>query len=121
MGSGATIRIGASIRIDKLLWYLRLAKTRGLAQALVATGHLRLNGRRVERDAQGVAPGDVLVLPLGGGVRVIEIVAIPARRGPAREAQACYRALDAGNDNPIAADQSEQLGPESRQEGNPHP
>ena len=78
------------MRIDKLLWFLRLAKTRSAAQALVGAGHVRLNGRRVERMAQDVAAGDVLVLPLPHGVTVIELLALPARRGPAGEAQSHY-------------------------------
>ncbi|HEX8645057.1 MAG TPA: RNA-binding S4 domain-containing protein [Allosphingosinicella sp.] len=82
------------MRIDKLLWHLRLTKTRSLGQALVASGHLRRNGIRVSRASQDVCAGDTLTVPLPGGVRVIEIVALPARRGPADEAQACYRALD---------------------------
>ncbi len=90
------------MRIDKALWFLRFAKTRGLAQAMVAEGHIRLNGRRVERSAQGVAPGDVLVLPLPRGVIIVELIALPVRRGPASEAQACYRTLDERAANPIA-------------------
>jgi ribosome-associated heat shock protein Hsp15 len=91
------------MRIDKLLWYLRFAKTRGLAQAIAETGHMRLNGRRVERAHQRVAPGDVLVIATDGGVRVIEITVLPARRGPASEAQACYRSLDAPGLSLLAA------------------
>ena len=82
------------MRLDKLLWFLRFTKTRGTAQNLVAAGHIRLNGRRIERTAQGVGIGDVLVLPLPQGVRVIELTAIPERRGPPSEAQSCYRMLD---------------------------
>jgi len=103
------------VRIDKLLWFLRFTKTRPLAQALAEAGHVRLNGRRVERSAQGVQVGDVLVLPLHAGVRVVEILALPARRGPASEAQACYRALDGGAEISIAA-RSNRSGPEARQE-----
>ncbi|HKT85994.1 MAG TPA: RNA-binding S4 domain-containing protein [Novosphingobium sp.] len=91
------------MRIDKLLWFLRLARTRTVAQDMAAAGHMRLNGRRIDRAHQKVSPGDVLTVPAHGGVRVIEIVALPSRRGPAPEAQACYRVLDAGADNPIAA------------------
>jgi ribosome-associated heat shock protein Hsp15 len=91
------------VRIDKLLWYLRLAKTRTLAQAMAEEGHVRLNGRRVERAHQKVSAGDVLTLPLPGGVRVIELIALPTRRGPAPEAQGCYRVLDEGGAFPIAA------------------
>lgn len=91
------------MRLDKLLWYLRFAKTRPLAQALAEEGHIRLNGRRVERSAHKVAAGDVLVLPLPGGVRVIEVLDLPQRRGPAAEAATCYRELDVAATNPIAA------------------
>lgn len=82
------------MRIDKLLWFLRLAKTRPIAQALAEDGHIRLNGRRIERAHQKIVVGDVLTLPTPAGVRVIEIVALPVRRGPAPEAQSCYRVLD---------------------------
>jgi ribosome-associated heat shock protein Hsp15 len=85
----------AAIRIDKLLWFLRLAATRGFAQEWAITGHIRLNGRRVERASAPVRAGDVLVLPIRGMVRVIEVIAIPLRRGPAPEALACYRYVDA--------------------------
>jgi ribosome-associated heat shock protein Hsp15 len=92
----------ATLRIDKALWFLRLTKTRGLAQQWVAAGHIRVNGRRVERSAHPLAPGDVVTFPFGTGARVIELVALPVRRGPAAEAQACYRALDPGGDLAIA-------------------
>jgi ribosome-associated heat shock protein Hsp15 len=91
------------VRIDKLLWYLRLAKTRTIAQGLAEEGHIRLNGRRVDRAHQKVAAGDVLTLPLGPRVRVIELLALPQRRGPAAEAQSCYRVLDDTGGFPIAA------------------
>ncbi|MFT4026754.1 MAG: RNA-binding S4 domain-containing protein [Novosphingobium sp.] len=91
------------MRIDKLLWFLRFTKTRGIAQAMVGTGHLRLNGRRIERMHQGVGVGDVLVLPLPQGVKVIELTALPERRGPPSEAQSCYRMLDEARNNQLAA------------------
>lgn len=82
------------MRIDKLLCQLRFAKTRGLAHDLVIAGHVRRNGARVTRASQPVAVGDTLTLPLPAGVRVIELLALPSRRGPPAEAQACYRVLD---------------------------
>jgi ribosome-associated heat shock protein Hsp15 len=93
------------VRIDKLLWFLRLSKSRTAAQELATAGHIRINGQRVSRAAQVVKFGDILVIPLGNGVRVIELCALPVRRGPPAEAQACYRVLDAGAANPIAAEQ----------------
>ncbi len=95
-----------TMRIDKLLWFLRWAKTRGLAQDLVEQGHIRRNGQRVERCSASVGVGDILVLPQGASatasVLVIEILALPSRRGPPAEAQSHYRALDERRVLPIA-------------------
>ena len=90
------------MRLDKLLYSLRFAKTRGAAQRWIAEGHIRRNGSRVVRNNQEVGEGDVLTLPLRSKVLAIEIVALPARRGPVAEAQACYRALDRGGAIAIA-------------------
>lgn len=103
------------MRIDKLLWFLRFARTRGVAQKWVAEGHIRRNGARVERAHQIIEPGDVLTLPLARKVLVIEILSLPARRGPAEEARACYRELDAGASFAIAGGKSEPA------EGHPRP
>jgi ribosome-associated heat shock protein Hsp15 len=90
------------MRIDRLLWFLRLTRTRAIAQAMAETGHIRCNGRRVERAHHRIGPGDILVLPLPSGVRVVEVLALPERRGPACEAQGCYRTLDEARENPVA-------------------
>ncbi|WP_095012215.1 RNA-binding S4 domain-containing protein [Tsuneonella mangrovi] len=90
------------MRIDKLLWQLRFVKTRGIAQALVARGHIRRNGQRVQRASADVEPGDTLTLPLPGGVQVVAIDTLPTRRGPATEAQSCYRVLDPTQQSGIA-------------------
>jgi ribosome-associated heat shock protein Hsp15 len=82
------------LRVDRLLCFLRFARTRSAAHALVEKGHIRRNGERVTRCAQDVRVGDVLTLPVGQRVRLVEILALPARRGPPREAQECYRELD---------------------------
>ena len=81
------------MRIDKLLWHLRLAKSRSLAQTLVATGHVRLNGRRVEKSSVEVKAGDSITIPSGDGAFAFQLTAIPARRGPTAEALACYREI----------------------------
>lgn len=91
------------MRIDKLLWFLRLAGSRSFAQAWVLDGHIRLNGRRIEKPGTAVGCGDVLTLPMRSEVRIVQVLALPTRRGPASEAQACYRVLDASAGNPIAA------------------
>lgn len=82
-----------ALRLDKFLWYARLAKTRALAQAIAAGGHLRIDGRVVDRAHVPVRPGNVLSFPLGDRVRVLRIETLPTRRGPAPEAQATYSDL----------------------------
>jgi ribosome-associated heat shock protein Hsp15 len=81
------------MRLDKYLWFIRLVKTRGLAQRIAETGHLRIDGRRVDRSHVAVRIGNVLSFPLDDRVRIIRVEAIPARRGPAPEARACYSDL----------------------------
>jgi ribosome-associated heat shock protein Hsp15 len=81
------------IRIDKWLWHARFHKTRGLAQAAAAKGHIRLNDRRIEKPSAEVRPGDTLTLPRGREVLVVRVVACGIRRGPAKDAQALYEIL----------------------------
>ena len=90
------------MRVDQLVWFLRFAPSRSGAQKWIEAGHFRLNGRRVEKPGHVVKPGDVLTLPLRSRVLVIELGELPARRGPAGEAQSCYRVLDERRANPIA-------------------
>ncbi|MEY4269251.1 MAG: hypothetical protein RLZZ58_467 [Pseudomonadota bacterium] len=91
---------GDSIRIDKLLWFLRLAPTRTQAQEWVAAGHIRVNGRRVARASHAVHAGDILTLPTHSGTRVITLGALPVRRGPPAEAHSLYRDHDLAVDQP---------------------
>ena len=90
------------MRLDKLLYCLRFAKTRGGAQRWIAEGHIRLNGQRVTHKDRDIDAGDVLTLPLKSEVLPIAIVALPTRRGPADEARACYRELDGKGASAIA-------------------
>lgn len=81
------------MRVDKYLWFVRLAKTRGFAQAVAEARHLRIDGRVIDRAAAPVRVGNVLTFQLHGRVRVIRVEALPARRGPAPEARRCYADL----------------------------
>ena len=67
-------------RIDKWLWHARFARTRGAAQQLARSGHVRLNRNKVRDASRLVRPGDVLTLGLRRGVRVIRVLGIAARR-----------------------------------------
>ena len=91
------------MRIDRLLCCLRFAKTRSFAAEMIRKGHLRRNGDRVVRASQPVDVGDVLTIPIGKAVRLVEILRLPVRRGPPADAQACYRMLDPQAKTAIAA------------------
>jgi len=80
---------GAALRLDRWLWCVRLYKSRSLASAAVAGGHVRCNGARA-KPARAVKVGDRLTVALGGRELELAVRAIPVRRGPAPEARACY-------------------------------
>ena len=82
------------MRIDKLLFFLRLAKSRSLAQNWAEAGHIRLNGRRIEKGSATVRVGDIITMPLGEAVLTLKLLSVPVRRGPASEAQLFYQRID---------------------------
>jgi ribosome-associated heat shock protein Hsp15 len=81
------------VRIDRYLHCIRLAKSRSLAQAVIDTGYVRIDGKRVEKSSENVRVGSIIALPLGDRVRVLRVVCLPERRGPSAEARACYEEL----------------------------
>ena len=89
------------MRIDRYLHCIRLVKSRTLAQAVIETGHVRIDGKRVGKPSEDVRVGAVIALPLRDRVRVLKVLALPRRRGPAVEARACYEEL--GIDEPRGA------------------
>ncbi len=86
------------LRVDKWLWHARFFKTRGLAARLADSGRLRINGSHALKPAQTVCAGDVLTFPQGRRIRVVRIVALGSRRGPAAEAEALYTDLEPRGD-----------------------
>lgn len=82
-----------TLRLDKWFWYARFIKSRSLATKLCNSGKVRVNGSLIKKAHQSVAPGDVLTFPVGPNIRVIKIIKLGNRRGPAKEAQALYEDL----------------------------
>ena len=82
------------MRIDLFLHRIRLLKSRTLAQALVEQGTTRIDGKRVAKPSEPVRVGSVIALPLRGQVRVIRVLSLPERRGPASEARLAYEEID---------------------------
>ena len=82
-----------TMRIDKWLWAARFFKTRGEAQKVVSGGHLRLDGATMSKPHRQVRAGDVLTFAKGQDVRVVKVLAMAERRGPASEARELYEDL----------------------------
>ena len=79
------------MRLDRFLWFTRIAKKRDWAQALATSGHLRIDGRAVAKASVPVRMGQVLTFAARNGeVRAIRVIALPDRRGPPAEARVCY-------------------------------
>ncbi|MFM9973026.1 MAG: RNA-binding S4 domain-containing protein [Beijerinckiaceae bacterium] len=83
------------IRLDKWLWFARVVKTRALAQQLASSGHVRVNGMRAEAAAKAVRIGDVLTIALPGRVRVLKVLDVAERRGPAADMVHIYEDITA--------------------------
>jgi ribosome-associated heat shock protein Hsp15 len=77
-------------RIDKWLFFTRMAKSRSLAQSLVEGGNVRVNGEIIRQSSQQVKPGDRVDIALDRQTKVLIVVAIGDRRGPYEEARKLY-------------------------------
>lgn len=81
-------------RLDKWLFYTRLAKSRGLAQKWVSDGDVSVNGRSMNQPGFLVKPGDTIELMRWDGmrrkVRTVVVILPGDRRGPYGEARTLY-------------------------------
>ena len=82
-----------SLRLDKWLWYARFFKTRAIATRAIAGGSFRLDGEVMSKPHRAAAIGQILTFAQGANIRVIRIVGIGSRRGPASEAILLYEDL----------------------------
>ena len=93
-------------RIDKWLWHARVVRTRSAAAALAASGHVRLNGARIDAPAKAVKAGDVVTIALDARVRVLKVPCVAPRRGAAEAGRALYDDL-----TPVDPPRSDAEGP----------
>jgi ribosome-associated heat shock protein Hsp15 len=89
------------VRIDRFLHCIRLLKSRTLAQSLVEEGHVRIDGKRITKTSEEVRVGSVIAFPLHDRIRILRVLSLPDRRGPATEARTHYEEL--GVDEPKPA------------------
>lgn len=81
-------------RLDKWLWCARFMRQRSDCTALVARGSIRINRQATDKAHARLRIGDVLTVPVHGSVRVVRVVALGLRRGPAAEARTLYEELN---------------------------
>ena len=81
------------MRLDKFLWAARFFKSRTLAAGLLKEGRVRVNRRLVDKAHVTVRIGDVLTFPQADRIRVVRVVALDEKRGPAPVAQTLYEDL----------------------------
>ena len=84
---------GAGLRLDKWLWFARLAKSRSAAQTLCESRRLRLDGRVIDRASALVRAGSVLSFLRDDEVIIVRVEGLAERRGPYDEARHLYTDL----------------------------
>ncbi len=80
----------AGLRLDKWLWHARFFKSRALAAEVATKRRVRLNRAVVSKAHQLVRPGDILTFPQGDRIRVVRVLGLGLRRGPAVDARELY-------------------------------
>lgn len=79
-----------------------MVKARSSAAALVASGHVRVNGVRETAPGHAIKAGDVLTIALDRTVRVMKVIAFNERRGDASSVRGLYEELSAPRGQPEA-------------------
>ncbi|HBF29385.1 RNA-binding S4 domain-containing protein [Rhizobium sp.] len=100
---------GAPQRIDKWLFFARMSKSRTLAQTLISSGHIAINGQKAKQPSTSVRAGDRVEIKQHNRDIVLIVRKPGERRGPYEEARLLYEDIspppDPGDQftNPTAA------------------
>ena len=105
-------------RIDKWLWHARVVRTRTAAAALADSGHVRVNGARIDAASRAVKPGDVVTVALDRNVRVLKVLGFAERRGDADAARVLAEDVTPAADHPR---ESQSPAPGEREAGTGRP
>jgi ribosome-associated heat shock protein Hsp15 len=80
----------SGLRLDKWLWFARVARTRSLAAKLCLKGQVMLAGALMQKPAHHVHIGDEITVRQGRLIRHLTVRALGARRGPPAEARRLF-------------------------------
>jgi len=84
---------GSRQRIDKWLFFARVAKSRSLAQERISAGHVRINGQSVRQPSYQVKSGDRIEVSMPERDLILVVKGAGERRGPYEEAKLLYEDL----------------------------
>ena len=68
-------------------------RARSDCAALVARGSIRINRQPTDKAHARLRVGDVLTVPIHTSVRVVRVLSLAVRRGPAAEARLLYEEI----------------------------
>jgi ribosome-associated heat shock protein Hsp15 len=77
-------------------------RARSDCAALVARGSIRINRQPTDKAHARLRVGDVLTVPVHTSVRVVRVLSLAARRGPASEARLLYQEISDAAGGPCA-------------------
>ena len=109
------------LRLDKWLWYGRFFKTRSAATKAISDGRFRLDGMVMNKPHRQAICGQVLTFIQGDRIRVIRILALGSRRGPASEASDLFEDLTPALDVLQKTERPKQPEFEARSKGSGRP
>ena len=89
LGKANGVDFVEKVRIDKWLWAARMFKTRSMASDACTGGHVKLDGETV-KSSKMISVGSMIDVLTAGGPRVLEVIALGDKRGPAKVAQTLY-------------------------------
>lgn len=80
-------------RIDKWLFFTRMVKSRSLAQGLLNSGQVKVNGASIRQPSFQVKAGDRVEISLERRDLILVVKSTGERRGPYEEARELYEDL----------------------------
>ena len=84
------IMVKKTIRLDIYLYYIRIFKSRRLANQFVSFNRLRISGQLTQKAHKMISVGDVLTMTIKDTVKIFRVLDIPNRRGPYSESLNFY-------------------------------
>lgn len=95
--------MGDSLRLDIWLYRSRFFKSRGLAANQIKSSKIRVtrnqHTQRVTKPHFQIRAQDRITFMRAGRLFTLDVLGLPKRRGPAKEAQSYYLRLNEGEDS----------------------